>query len=229
MPRPKANRRRTALLLTVLGAPGVALLALTAAVWWLNQPTGASLVEKIDVQAGMSARGIGELLWRRGLVRSARLFEWTARWQDLDHQLEAGTYQLDGTQTTAGIVRRLLKAPIRTRRVTIPEGLTRLEVAGLLQRRAQLDSARIAALTADPGFIRQLGVDAPTLEGYLFPETYFLDPDATEAEVIERMVAELRGVFADSLHQRLEDLGLTLHQAITLASIVEREAAVAEE
>ena len=69
----------------------------------------------------------------------------------------------------------------------------------------------------------------PTLEGYLFPETYFLDPDATEEEVIERMVAQLREVFADSLYPRLDHIGLTFHEAITLASIVEREAAVAEE
>ena len=91
------------------------------------------------------------------------------------------------------------------------------------------DSARFVAVTEDPHFIRQLGVVAPTLEGYLFPETYFFDPDADERAIAALMVNQFHRVFTDSLRQQLEALGLSLHQAVTLASIVEREAVAVEE
>ena len=65
---------------------------------------------------------------------------------------------------------------------------------------------------------------APTLEGYLFPETYFLDRDATEEEILRRMVAQFHSVFVDSLYGQLDLLGISLNEAVTLASIVELEA-----
>jgi len=204
-------------------------LVFLGAFWLLSRPTGLETPRQVQIQPGMSARAIGELLETRGLVRSARVFALTVQLRGLAHRLEAGTYQLTGTQTTAGIVQDLLKAPVQTRRITIPEGLTRHEVAGLLAHHALIDSVRFVALTEDPGFVRRRGVRAPTLEGYLFPETYFFDVKTSEEEVIQRMVEEFNRVFADSLFQRLEIIGLSLHEAVTLASIVEREARVQEE
>ena len=178
---------------------------------------------------GMSARRIGALLEERGLIRSARVFEWATRLQGHSHQLEAGTYYLSGTSNVFGIIQNLLEAPVRFRRITIPEGLTRHEVAGLLHRNAGIDSSRFVALSQDSNLIRQLGIDAPTLEGYLFPETYFFDMETTEAKVIRLMVEEFHNVLADSLYRHLHRLGLSLHQVVILASIVEREARIETE
>ncbi len=205
------------------------LLAPAAALWALTRPTHLPAVQEINIQPGMSARRIGAVLEERGLIRSARVFQWTTRLQGRAHQLEAGTYHLSGTSNIFGIIQDLLEAPVRFRRITIPEGLTRHEVAGLLQRHAEIDSARFVALSEDPSLIRQLELDAPTLEGYLFPETYFFDLETTEKDVIRLMVEEFHNVFADSLQLRLGLLDLTLHQVVILASIVEREARIEKE
>jgi|APSaa5957512622_1039677.scaffolds.fasta_scaffold50316_1 UPF0755 protein len=199
------------------------------AFWYLSRPTGMEKPHQIRIEPGTSARRIGQLLETRGLIHSAEVFALTVRFMRVSHRLEAGTYQLSGTKTTAGIVGDLLKAPVRTRRVTIPEGLTRREVAGLLGGHGLIDSARFFSLTEDAEFIRRLGIDAPTLEGYLFPETYFFDEETDAEEVIGRMVGEFHSVFTDSLLRRLKVIGLSLHQAVTLASIVEGEAMVQEE
>ena len=216
--------------LLYFGLPSLFLLLAPAAAWWsLTRPTHISATREIDIQPGMSARRIGALLEDEGIIRSGRVFEWTTRLKGHARHLEAGTYHLSGTSNLSGIIQALLEAPLRFQRITIPEGLTRHEVAGLLQRDAGLDSTRFVALSQDGDFIRHIGMEAPSLEGYLFPETYFFDVEITEAEAIRLMVEEFHKVFADSFHVRLDSLDLTLHQVVILASIVEREAGVEAE
>ena len=229
MAKPNINFRPLMQYLALLGLP-VALLLITVGLANLfNRPTNLTTVQNIHIQTGMNARNIGELLEDRGLIRNALFFEWAVRWQGLSRKLEAGNYQLDGSRSTTSIVGELLQAPIQVQRTTIPEGLTRQQVAGLLQKHTTLDSATFVNLTEDPELIRQLGIKAPNLEGYLFPETYFMDVKATERDIVQLMVQEFHKVFADSLYPRLKNIGLTLHQAVTLASIVEGEAIVTDE
>ncbi len=213
----------------------VAVIALVGMVlplggfWYLNRPTYEYPARTIHIPQGASARWIGQLLERENLIHNAHVFAWTVRLKGLGHQLKAGTYQLDGTGTIAAIAQSLLKAPIQTQPATIPEGLNRHQIAGHLQAAGVADSARFIAATEDPQLIRQLGVAASTLEGYLFPETYFFDLNTDERTIVSLMVDQFHRVFADSLRQRLNELGLSLHQAVTLASIVEREAVAVEE
>ncbi len=224
---PTDKRRRHArpvLILCLLAVLTAVVLALQ-----LNRPTGLTPSRTVEIRTGMTAHAIGRLLQSEDVIRSARLFTVLVRLQDLAHQLKAGTYELDGTYSTNQIIHTLLRAPVRTRRVTIPEGLNRHAVAGLLQRQGLADSSRFVQLTADPEFIHQLGLDRPDLEGFLFPETYFLDEHPTEESIIRRMVAQFHQVFDDALHARLEHTGLDLIEAVILASIVEGEAAVPEE
>ena len=218
---------RTLVLGAVLGLVGAALPL--GALWHLNRPTYEYPARQIHIPPGASARWIGQLLERENLIHNAHVFAWIVRLKGLGHQLEAGTYRLDGTGTTVALVQALLKAPLQTQSALISEGLNRHQIAGQLQAAGVADSARFVAATEDPYLIRQLGVAASSLEGYLFPETYFFDLNADERAIASRMVGQFHRVFADSLRPRLNELGLSLHQAVTLASIVEREAVAVEE
>jgi UPF0755 protein len=224
-----ARRFRFRVALTGLLVGPMLFVSLGAIYWLFSRPTGLQTPRQVQILPGMSARSIGRLLEEEGLIRSALVFTLTVQLQGMANRLEAGTYLLSGTKTTAGIIQDLFATPAFRKRVTIPEGLTRQEIAGLLARNQLVDSTRFIALTADSAFVRRLGIEAPTLEGYLFPETYFFDPHTPEEQVIERLVGEFKQVVADSLRQRVRDLGLTLHETVTLASIVEREAKVKTE
>ncbi len=224
---PKAAKHKR--LWLALGAALAPLIGLLAVVDYLDRPTGLTAAQQVSIGKGMSARAIGEALERQGLVRSAQVFEWTVRWRGVAGDLEAGTYRIAGTSTTRQIAAALLNAPIQTHRVTIPEGLTRHQIAGLMQREIELDSTRFVALAEDAALLAEFGVDAGSLEGYLFPETYFFDAHTTEEATIRRMVAEFGKVFSDSLTRQLATVGLDLHQAVTLASIVELEAVADDE
>ena len=221
----------TLLLLAVIICIAVIALAISAAasgLWYLNRPIGP-VGARVEIEAGMTARHIGDILARQGLIRSAFAFEWLARFHGTAHQLEAGIYELSGSSTTEEILRKLLKAPLQLERLTVPEGLTRHQTAGLIANRGLVDSSRFLTLTENEEFIERTGLNAPNLEGYLFPETYFIESDATEEEIIAGMVAEFFRVFADSLFDRLEAVDMSLHQAVTLASMIELEAVVGDE
>ena len=216
--------RSSALILGALVTAAIATASgLTTAAWWLNQPTGAG--EKlVRIDKGMNARQIGNLLEERGLVRSAWAFSWNARLRGLARQLEAGRYPLSGAMTSSEILEFLRQAPLEMDRVTVPEGLTLGETAALFHEAGLADSARFAALATDLEMVRKQGVKAASLEGYLFPETYFFGKGVSEKEIIDRMVSEFFSVVDDPLMARLDSVEMSLHEAVILASIIEGEA-----
>lgn len=220
---------------TLMRGAAVAALSVVAvavglrlAVAHVDDATGAA-PRRVTIDEGMSATAIGDRLETLGLIRSARWFVALARWRDIAGQLEAGTYRLDGARTTSRLLDDLLEAPLELTRVTIPEGRTRHETAALLARAGLADSARFVEVTADPALARELGITAPTLEGYLFPETYLFPDDTTEEQIARHMVRQFFEVFSDAHFERLGQTGQTLHQAVTLASIVELEAVAPQE
>ncbi|MEW6755549.1 MAG: endolytic transglycosylase MltG [Candidatus Latescibacterota bacterium] len=228
-PRRRTARRLAQGLAVLLGAATVVAGVLYYTWYYLNLPTGLRQKTEVRIPPGTSARGIGAILEERGVIRSATAFAVRVSQRGVAHQLQAGTYELDGTRPVSGVIDCLLSVPPLVWSVTVPEGLTRHEIAGLLAGRGVVDSARFVALSEDPEYARRLGVEAPNLEGYLFPDTYHIDPQATVEAVIEHMVSRFRHVFSDSLQQRLSEVDLTLHEAVTLASIVECEARVRDE
>ena len=209
-------------------AAALAVAAFTTGLWYFNRPTGLAAA-KVEIEAGMTARHIGDILAKQGLIRSAIAFECLARLRGTAHQLEAGIYELSGSSSKDEILRSLLKAPLLLERLTIPEGLTRHQTAGLIASLSLVDSSRFLSLTEDGDFIKRTGLNASDLEGYLFPETYFFESDATEEEIIAAMLNQFFRVFTDSLFDRLDEMGMSLHEAVTLASLIELEAVAENE
>jgi UPF0755 protein len=194
----------------------------------LDSPTGSS-PKQVRVSDGMSTRAIGVQLEIMGIIHSARWFEFSARLRGVASRLEAGNYTLDGSQSTRRILENLLDAPLELVRVTIPEGLTRQQTAALLATADIADSARFVYVTRQEELIRDLGIAAATLEGYLFPETYLFPADVTEEQIARHMVGHFFEVFTDQDFDSLAGIGLSMHEVVTLASIVELEAVAAEE
>ena len=199
-------------------------LSVSATAFFLNRPTGLADSQKIVIQREMTVRQIGQLLRDRGLIRSIRLFALMARLSGIESRLEAGEYRLNGLNTTYRTMWRLTKGGAVTKNVTIPEGRTLREITGILRREVATDSVRFVALARDSAFCHELGVQASTLEGYLFPDTYNLFYRMDERAILKTMTAHFWEVFSDSLRQRARDLGFSVHQAVILASLVEEEA-----
>lgn len=179
-----------------------------------------------------STEDIGGRLEAAGLVHNAILFRALVAYYDVEGALVAGDYDLRRNMTTTDIIQQFHRGLVRPVRVTVIEGLRREEVARQLDAEdvcpaaAFVEAAQRSSYAHD--FLDQLPEEA-TLEGYLFPDTYLISPSTGAADFVELMLDNFGRRFTPEMRARAAEQGLTLHQVLTLASIVEREAVVPQE
>jgi len=183
----------------------------------------------VEIPFGMSVQAAALRLRDLGLIHSAVAFRVLTRLTASEGMIRAGEYPLSAEMSPREILRQLRRGAVILHRVTIPEGLRGEDVARIVAAKFPLSRKRLVALQSDPKFIASLGVQAPTLEGYLLPETYSFPKNVTEKEVLRKMVSDMQAFFDAKKRQRAEQLGLSFHQVLTLASIIEKEAAREDE
>jgi UPF0755 protein len=187
------------------------------------------------VEPGTPVRAIARQLEARGVGRSALLFEAWLRLRGRAGNIRAGTYELPRDEDAFAIADRLVRGETLLLSVTVPEGYRLEQTAAAIARALPIDSAAFAGIAAETALVDSLladslvGADPSTLEGYLFPETYRVDPAIEARELARVMVGPCRPTFGAPGRGRAESLGLTIHEIVTLASIVEEEARVPEE
>jgi UPF0755 protein len=190
------------------------------------------------VEPGETATTVAERLQEQGLISDAQLFRLYMRYTGLDAQLEAGQFELSPSMTMIDISQRLLRASAEEVVVTIPEGMRAEEIADLLSADGVVDGERFLQLAqendpaavgaGDYAFLDGLPADA-TLEGFLFPDTYRLPVPAEPEDLLARMLANFDQQVTPEMRQAAGAAGRSLYEVVTLASIVEREALLAEE
>jgi len=198
-------------------------------------PEPGARSEHVLVPGGATTAEVADSLAAHGIVSSRSRFLTAARllslgWPGLrgaDRRLRPGRYRFSVGEHFTVILRALVTGRTDDEYVTIPEGSTIWEVAGIARRRLEMDSATVVAVTRDPAFRERLGVPAevPHVEGYLFPETYRVLYHSEPQQLVAQMVRRFLTVWdtAWDAHAR-DSLGMTRHEVITLASIVEAEA-----
>ena len=190
--------------------------------------------EVFTVNPGETAATIAPRLDREGLVSDGQLFLYLVRYRGVDAQLEAGEYELRPNMTMDEIIDTLQHGRLREVSITIPEGKRAEEVAELLEERGISDGEEFLSLvragSSAYGFLggRPEGASS-SLEGYLFPETYRIPADYDAAAILDLLLATFGERFSPEMRQAAADKGMTVHEVVTLASIVEREAVVPEE
>ncbi|MBI4491243.1 MAG: endolytic transglycosylase MltG [Chloroflexi bacterium] len=214
-----------------LGGAGDAVRTLASG--WDGPASDDPTPRRFQVREGQSAAEIGQALEQQGLIRSALVFRTLVRTRGVESKLGRGEYELRATMATGEIVDVLVAGSVaRGRRFTIPEGWRAAEVAQRLETQGLVKAEAFLAVVAAPARIapfHQLVGEPSSLEGYLFPETYEVELNASAEKIAELMVRQFDQQFDAELRRKARAVGLTLHQAVTLASIVEREAAVSQE
>ena len=196
----------------------------------LNMSPGTRGVYKLDIEQGMTASQIAARLEAEGLIKSSHFFEIAARLSDFDRDIHAGTHWVDGSQSTTEILASLRKGGLNIVRVTIPEGLTVYSTAETLAESLPFTADEFDSVASSPEIVARYGLDGmETLEGLLYPDTYFLDGASNPETVIEVMTRKFHSVFTDDWRARADTIDMSPREVITLASIVEKEAMVDRE
>jgi len=142
--------------------------------------------------------------------------------------IKAGEYHLNTHMSPLSVLDILRKGRIITHAVTIPEGFTRKQIAEALAQKGLVSKKEFLRFTADPEVVKNYGISASTLEGYLYPDTYHFARNLTAKAIVEVMVKRFREAF-DPLRERAAELGIDVEEVVTLASIVEKETGLADE
>jgi len=178
----------------------------------------------VDIPAHEGLLGIADRLADAGVVRSRAAFIALSAARGSVRRLKAGEYEVPRDASTIDVVGLLESGRVRQHTVLHPEGATLSELARVLES-ARLCPGRGSPRAAhDPAVLKTLGVEGPSLEGYLFPDTYQFVRGMSVEEMLGRMVQRTRSRLTAERLARAKALGLDAHGLLTLASIIEREA-----
>jgi len=215
----------------------IALSALLLFVWSFLSGPGTGRVQRFAVGPGEGIGSVAARLSEARLLNSPRWFATYVTVLRPSIELAAGSHVVRDDLSPRELVLRLARLPGRgSVKVVVPEGLNHAQLATRLEQQGVCDAEDFRRAAWDPALAKSLGVPAPAVEGYLFPATYELLADSTPSAVVSVLVGEakkrlalLRGQLAAGFNARMQQHGLAEHDVVTLASIVEKEAARADE
>ncbi len=218
------------ILILVGGVLGAAGYAGFYAYTFLITPPSAEASERIVlIKPGTPVRGVAEILHEASVISDKNLFMILARFYREGKSIKAGEYQFTTAMLPTDVLEILQEGKIFFRAATIPEGYTMYQIAELLAEQGFLDKEKFLELASDKDFIAELKIEAETLEGYLFPNTYHIHRGMNTDEIMRKMAGEFWQVMPPDLQQEIQQKGFTIHEIVTLASIVEKEVRVDEE
>ena len=225
-----------------LGALLLISVAVGSVVWVLTaksipKPASATGLEAdpatgnvlYEVQPKASLASLSQDLQAKGLIPNATVFRMFLRFSRQDKKIRAGWFYVRPSNSALEMSWKLTSGKMATQMITIPEGKASWEVFSILKAKFPLDSLKFDSLVHSADFARACGVQAPDLEGYLFPETYVMPWKVSERDIIKVMTKRFLAVEKDF------DLATPMYRKygqrgwVTLASIVEKEAAVPHE
>lgn len=233
-----AKRSRWLVLSFVVGL-GVAVGV--AAIWALGYPdrprAGEGREVAIEIEPGLSLGQVADRLADAGVIDHPALFRLYAHRRGVATDLRSGAYTLRDDLEPREVLRVLVEGVREdTTRVTIPEGHHLLEVFDAVEGAGVAPRGELEALAFDDDFLDAREIDGHSAEGYLFPDTYEFRVPTPAEDVLDRMIdrrarvwRDVRESNAEAYYDIREDVGLSDHDLVILASIVEKEAAAAEE
>ncbi len=224
---------------------GVLPLTLVIATWrslawwsWASAPTepiAAAKSQKIQIPSGTATQQIGRNLEKAGLIRSQLAWNLWARylaWQNPKGEFKAGIYELSPSQPLSAIAEKIWQGDVVQASFTIPEGWSLRQMAAYFQEKGFFSAQEFTAAASkiDSKQFPWLPTDLPNLEGFLYPDTYKIESGKiTSQGIVKQMLKRFEQVALPVYQKGRNQTNLNLKQWVTLASIVEKEAAVPSE
>ncbi|MGV8081692.1 MAG: endolytic transglycosylase MltG [Syntrophales bacterium] len=211
---------------------GIAFILLTSFLYFTYSPVDDQHVTStVEIPRGTGFVEIVGILEKTGLVRNKPFFYTLAVLKRSNRQIRAGEYELASSMSPNEIIGRLVRGMIKGYKVTIPEDWSLQEISDLLSspELRLVDRETFLATVRDRDFLRSLNIQGPSAEGYLFPNTYIFNRTMGPREIVKAMVHQFWKAFTPEMRSRAEQMGLTVHEAVTLASMIGKETGLKSE
>lgn len=197
---------------------------------FIKEPADATAKDQeFIVQPGQSLEVIARNLEKKAIISNRIYFILFTKFKKADKKLKAGEYTLSGARSPEKILETLVNGKVKLYRITFPEGLNINKTALLVEKADICLKTKFVELCNDSSFIKSLGIKAATLEGYLFPDTYFFPKNISCRDLISNMLERFNKVFTDKWKYKAKALDFSVHEIVTLASIIEKETGDATE
>ena len=184
---------------------------------------------RVHVPHGATFSQVADSLAAKDIVKAAPLFKLYARATGDAGSIKPGTYAFRKGTGWKNVLASLVSGDVLTERLVIPEGFNLVGIAPRIARVSAANADSVLAMLADSASATRFGVPGPTLEGYLYPATYTFPLESQVDTVIRRMIAAYQAVWTPAMRARMDSIGMSEREVVTLASIVEKEAKVASE
>ncbi|MCA9735230.1 MAG: endolytic transglycosylase MltG [Deferribacteres bacterium] len=207
----------------------LAVFALVFAAYIVFFKPHANAGVTVVIPKGASIQRIASILYQADVIENPNLFRLAAKLSGYETKLQAGKFKLPQRLNNLDVLRLLNTGRQIEESVTLPEGSTAKQIAAVLSAKVEIDSAAFMELVFDSAFTAQKNVPASNLEGYLFPETYRMYWGIAPEEAAGILVEQFFHQLPKDAEEKAAALGYTLHEMITLASIIEGEAILPEE
>ncbi len=184
----------------------------------------------ISIAPGATLKQISNNLESHNLIRSASAFRLLANIRKKQTHIQAGEYELSQSMLPTDILKTITSGKTILHPVTIPEGYRIKEIAELLSKKILIDKEIFIKESRDRDLIQTLDINSDTLEGYLFPETYHFSKHTSEKKIIQTMLNTFKQKIASqAILDQVENSKMSMHEIITLASLIEKETGKNEE
>jgi UPF0755 protein len=181
-------------------------------------------VSKLKISHGQSLAAVSSMMSQKNIISNQWVFEVVTKLKGLDKSIQVGTFRFNSTHTNQDIINNLVFGRPDRKKITFLEGWNLKQVAGHLADVMKFEYEEIISLLKDEKFINDLNINSKTLEGYLFPETYYFFEGVDKKTIIKRLVKEHFSFWNEENILKADELGFTPIEIVTLASIIEGEA-----
>ena len=185
--------------------------------------TNGCIEKTVIIKSGQDFKSFSIILHKAGIIKEPNKFNLFARIKGYDKKVKAGEYLLSASMSPNKILQIMVGGKVRLHKLTIPEGYSLNQIASNITGAGLGKEEEFLRAANDSSLVHEEGIDAETFEGYLFPDTYYFPKSITPEMIISTMVNRFRSVFTPAFKEQAKKLGLSIHQIVTLASIIEKE------
>lgn len=198
--------------------------------------SNASDAKKVEITIDRSnVKKLPDILYSNGLIKNREALRVYLKLSGNSGRLKAGKYELTNAMSASQMINKMVYGEVKkdTIKVTIPEGYTVNDIAELLESKGLVSKGKfldaVKNNTYDYDFLKKLPDRSGKIEGYLFPDTYEFSKDVTAEQIVDRMLSRFNEVFDNDMRKKASEMNMTIDQVVTVASMIEKEAKVAEE